>query len=454
MALQQLPQDPDTERTLLSTLCAPGAERAAQECSAVLRAEDFFTPAHRQVFTALGTVLDEGGELNSLSLRDALERSKALPRVGGLSGLHDILGAEEVSRPMALVEILMRYRRRRDLIILGSNISRQALDGADLPEAITEAAGAELTRISMRQDHGRIRHIAEVSDQALSGLSNEMNGIRTDRAWVKKWSRLNGMLGGFHPGQLIVLAARPGVGKTALALNWVLGVSEYGKTVGIFSLEMAADALWRRLAAAHAGVDLRAMVANKDAAAFQKMRRAKEELDARGIWIQDRAAITAREIQGEVDGLLARQPRLGLLVVDHLSLVSSQETANASRQTEATRIGTITRAFKLLAKDRKIPVLLLAQLNREVEARTGGKPKLSDLRDSGCVEQDADVVLFIHRPGKDPKDRSACLVVGKQREGPTGEIGMDWDGPITRFKEVEQMTKSAKGEWDEQEEWV
>jgi replicative DNA helicase len=281
-----------------------------------------------------------------------------------------------------------------------------------------------------------------------------MNGVRGNRTWMKDWPRLNGMLGGFHPGQLIVLAARPGIGKTALALNWILGAADYRRAAGIFSLEMPAERLWRRLAAAHAGIDLRALVETRDPAAFNRLGKAKLELDKRGIWIQDRAGITAREILGEVDGLLALQPDLGLLVVDHLGLISTPETARNARQNESTRIGEITRAFKILAGDRGIPVLLLTQLNREVEKRSGGKPQLSDLRDSGCVEQDADTVMFIHRKGHEPGDRSATLDIAKQREGPTGEIQMDWDSSLTRFREVERMTESSQPEVAVQEEWV
>ena len=446
MATQKYPEDTDCERSLLCTICAAGAEGAAAECSAALRSEDFVHPAHRAIFEAMGLILAERSEISITTLKDALSRTGQLNRVGGFTGLVDFLNGEEVGKPMVLVEILKRHRHRRELIRLGAQLARDAQEDAASPESLMAAAAGKLASISMRQDRQRIRHISDVSNRSLASLKDEMNGVRGNRTWVKGWSRLNHLTGGFQPGQLIVLAARPGIGKTALSLNWVLGAAEYGKSCGIFSMEMPAERLWRRLAAAHAGVDLRAMVGNRDDDAFGRMEMAHAELDKRGIWIQDRAGITAREIQGEVDGLLAIHPDLGLLVVDHLGLISTPETARNSRQNESTRIGDITRAFKILAGDRGIPVLLLTQLNRDVEKRTGGKPQLSDLRDSGCVEQDADIVMFIHRKGHEPTDHLATLDVAKHREGPTGEIPMNWDSNLTRFTELERQTEPAQAQ--------
>jgi replicative DNA helicase len=445
--VNELPQDPESERSLLATLCAAGAEQAAMECMTVLRVEDFLTPAHKAVFQALGTVLDESGELGSLAIMDALGRANALNRAGGATGLFDILGGQEVGRPMALVEVLQRHRKRRELMALGSMMSRSAFEGSDTPEQITETAGAALSRIAMRHDRSGIQHIADFSDDALASIMDEMNGVQGKASWVKGWGRLNGMIGGFQPG-LTILAARPSIGKTALALNWALGVAEYGKTVGIFSLEMKSSRLWRRLASAHAGVDIRAMIANKDKAAFNRIGEAKNELDRRGIWINDRSSITPREITGEVDGLIARQPNLGLLVVDHLGLMTSSNESKASKQNEATRIGEITRAFHNLGQDRNIPVLLLCQLNREVEKRQGGRPQLSDLRDSGRIEEDAHTVMFIHRSLKpmepnDPDTNKAELIIAKQREGPLGDISLEFNPNLTRYNEIERSTEAS-----------
>jgi replicative DNA helicase len=205
---------------------------------------------------------------------------------------------------------------------------------------------------------------------------------------------------------------------------------------------MSKEDVWKRLIAAHASVNLRAMIANRDKLAFEACARAKAELDERGIWIQDRSGISPREISGEAKGLVSRCPNLGLLVVDHLGLVSSSDSGQASRQNEATRLGDITRAFKNLAGDTKVPCLVLCQLNREVEHRQGGKPQLSDLRDSGRIEEDADIVMFIHRPTTGPNANSneATLIIAKHRNGPTGEIPLGWEPEVARYHEVERST--------------
>lgn len=443
MSTERLPEDLESERSLLATICAPGAESQASECCIVLRREDFMHPAHQAIFGALVKVLNETREVEIQLIAESLRVSGDMRRVGGFPGLMEILGAAEVRRPMALVEILQGHRRRRDLIRLGAHIQRQAQEDAETPEAIIHGAGSELSRIAQVRQSGGIQHIASFSDDAFADLTDEFNGHRGKASWVKGWSRLNGMTGGFKPGQLIVLAARPGIGKTALALNWLLGVTEYNQSAGFFSLEMPAKRLWRRLVAAHSGVDLRAMVERQDRGAYQSVGLAKAELDNRGIWIEDRSSLTPQEILAETARMLTRSHSLGLLVVDYLGLVSSGDSTKASRQTEATRIGDLTRGFKLLAGEFEVPVLLLTQMSREVEKRANGRPQLSDLRDSGCIEQDADMVMFIHRKMTGVQDPSAELILAKHREGPIGTIPIRFNPETTRYSEVERETGSG-----------
>lgn len=217
----------------------------------------------------------------------------------------------------------------------------------------------------------------------------------------------------------------------------------------MFSLEMPKAQLWERLVAAQAGVDVRAMVANQDRSAWHKIGNAKLELDERGIWIEDRSSITAQEIITETDSLLARSSNLRLLVVDYLGLVGG----GSAKASETQRLAEITRGLKVLAKDRGVPVILLCQLNREVENRANGKPRLSDLRDSGAIEQDADVVMFIHRKMTELRnEKSAELLIAKQRSGPTGSIPLLFSPELTRYEEVPQReTRDAIPEsWEAQ----
>ena len=427
-----IPEDLEAERILIATICAEGSRKAALECCGRLEVEDFMHPAHRLALQTLNKVLDEGNEPSYTVLLDAASRLGILDRMGGAHGLFDILNAAtESTHPMLLVDTLKRHRQRRNLLRLANVISTQAENPMVNPNEIIGEAGAMLSKLAQQQTHEGIRPLEHIARSAMDALEQEFAGIEVPACWLKGWSRLNHMVGGFKPGQLIVLAARPGIGKTSLALNWVLAATGYRKAAGVFSLEMAADRLWRKLVGTHARVDIRAMVQMRDQSAFAKVRQAREELDARGIWIEDRAEITPREIMGQVDGLIARQPNLGLLVVDYLGLVTSPDLGG--RKSEATRIGEITRAFKILAADRHIPVLLLAQMNREFEKRPNARPVLSDLRDSGCVEQDADVVMFIHR---NPEKTETELIIAKQREGPVGSIPLNFNPAITCYEEL------------------
>jgi replicative DNA helicase len=179
--------------------------------------------------------------------------------------------------------------------------------------------------------------------------------------------------------------------------------------------------------------------------------RSRDALLEMPIWINDQAGITVREITAMVDRHLSRSnQKLDLLIVDYLQLMTSPESSRAAKQSEAVRIGEISRGFKLLAKDHGIPVVVLSQLNREVEHRQGGRPQLSDLRDSGAIEQDADIVMFIHRKMKavmegDEEDRSAELLLAKHRNGPTGAVGLYFEGEYARYRELERTTDSEMG---------
>lgn len=436
---EKLPEDVESERELLSTICAAGSEQKAWECVSVLRRDDFVVPANRAIYAALVKVLDQQKEIEIPFLADALRQSGEIGLVGGFSGLMEILGASEVRNPMILVNILQSHRRRRQLIRLGHQIMSQAQNNASSPESIIQETGSILAKIARIKEKGGIKHVSEFSDDAFADLTDEFNGNQGKSTWVKGWSRLNKMTRGFKPGQLIILAARPGIGKTALVLNWMLGVTEYNKTAGLFSLEMKRSDLWRRLASAHSGVDINAMIETRDNNSYRQVAASKQDLDQRGIWIEDRSAMTPQEILAETSALIAKSHNLGLLVIDYLGLVSSNDTGRSSRQTETARIGELTRGFKLLAGEYDIPLIVLCQMNRKIEETTR-RPILSDLRDSGNIEQDADIVMFIHRKMSTIQDYSAELIFAKQRNGPIGIIPLRFTPETTRYQEVERNT--------------
>ena len=264
--------------------------------------------------------------------------------------------------------------------------------------------------------------------------------------------RLDRMLGGgVKPGQLIVLAARPGIGKSALAVQWCEHTARRNMRSALWSLEMGAEEIWTRLAAKQTRIQsYRLATGNLNQAEWLALEEAKENIQTLPLLINDQAEITTLGIRAQMDHALSRFGKVGLGVVDYLQLMTSMKDANRQKS-ESTRVGEITRAFKLLAKDRGVPIILLSQLNREVEKRAGGKPQLSDLRDSGSIEQDADVVLFLHRKPQNQQsdvhseasDDTAELIVAKNRNGPTGIIPLTADLANFTFYERERETGAS-----------
>ena len=444
----QLPEDVDAERSLLATCCAPGAEKDAAEIVFQLHEEDFVHPVHRSVFKALRTLIEARLEVNALTLKDVLDQDDALIKVGGFPGLVELLSAEEVGRPQILADLLQRKRKLRDLIRIGAGLARQAAAEEAPPETLIEQSAQDLFRLAQGDQKARgLEHIAVVESLAMPALLERLEG-RGSSGLHLGFPKLDHLTQGLQPGNLVILAARPGVGKTALALNWLLRSAMASRAhAAFFSLEMSAEEVFGRLLSAKARVNMKDVHAGEfDGRAEAELLKARDSLLELPIFINDRASITVPQITAMVDRHLSQaNQKLDLLIIDYLQLLSSPESSRAAKQNEAVRIGEISRGLKLLAKDRHIPVVVLSQLNREVEHRTGGRPQLSDLRDSGALEQDADIVMFIHRrtnpgPGGDEPEREAELIVAKHRNGPTGSIPLFFEGEFATYRELERRT--------------
>lgn len=437
----KLPEDLDCERTLIATICGMGAERELAECLAVLRDDDFVHPAHRVVIQAARKLSNKGLEVTPVSMLDAMPAGDKA-RAGGFSGIVELLQGSDVAKPMVLVEILGRHRKLRELIKLGATLVREA-QGGDMPEAIADRAAGDLSDIAVNRTHTGLIKAGDCAMEVLADLgSDKAPGFRTG------FTRLDDVTQGFQPGQIIILAARPGIGKTALALNWTLNIAKQGP-VFFFSLEMGRKELMRRMAC-NVGSVSQKVVKERKLTDFQHELYAKAMLQVASlpIMIDDSASTTAGEIRSHV---LRHSTRMGeapaLVVVDHIGLVPSHGATNG--KSEALRIGEISRSMKILAKEAQCPIVILSQLNREVE-KADRKPILSDLRDSGCLEQDADIVMFIHRkpkpqmPGGEP-DRSASLIISKHRDGELAEIQMEFQGGYCRYEESAQRETEVFG---------
>jgi replicative DNA helicase len=451
LAPERLPEDTDAERSLLATLCAPGAEPMAADIAFTLEEEDFVHPAHRAIFKALRALLQARLEVNALTLKDVLDQEGALSAVGGYPGLVELLSAEEVGRPQVLADLLRRKHRQRQLIRLGAQLARQAANEESPPESLVEQAAQDLFRLAQGDARAKgLEHIKSIADQAIEGLVDRIEGRGAPGLRVG-FPRLDAITQGFQPGNLVILAARPGIGKTSLALNWLLrSALHQGAHTAFFSLEMSAEEVFMRLLSAHARVNMKSVLAGAfDATTEARLYASRDELISLPVFINDQASITVPQITAQIDRhLSAVNSKLDLVIIDYLQLLSSPEGSRAAKQSEAVRIGEISRGLKLLAKDRGLPVVVLSQLNREVEHRTGGRPQLSDLRDSGALEQDADIVAFIHRRSAQGQvdaepERTAELIVAKHRNGPTGSIPLYFEGEYATYREMERVAESS-----------
>jgi len=439
---ERLPEDLDAEKSLLATCCAPGMSDVAREVAFRLSEADFVHPAHREIFRAMVKLLEDSLEVGPIMLKNAMD-PKALERIGDLVGIGEVLMSDQVGDPNILADILINKRKHRELIHLGARLARQAAEEESDPDTLVQEAGTDLYRIAQSHDRRGLQHIADVFHETYQELLDRLEGRGSSGQRVG-FGRLDDITQGFQPGNLIVLAARPSLGKTSLALNWLLLASRKGAHAAFFSLEMSREEVRDRLISAHAQLDLKTVARGQITEdIYSQWMGARDELAQLPIYICDKAAITVREIAALIDKQSTQGTQLDLVIIDYLQLISSPQDSRASRQTEAVRIGEISRSLKILAKERNIPLIVLSQLNREIEHRQTGRPQLSDLRDSGAIEQDADMVMFIHKKiakgmEDDPQYRDKIeLIIAKHRNGPTGMVPLAFLPEYTLFREIE-----------------
>jgi len=449
---ERLPEDIDAERSFLATCCAPGAGFVASEAVFALAEDDFVHPAHRAVFRALKTLIEAQVEVNSLTLKDALDQDDSLNKVGGYPGLVELLAGEDVERPQVLADVIRRKAKLRRLVHLGAQLVRQAAEEDEAPEVLVDQTAQSLFHLAQGDAKAKgLLSIQSVADDAMERLAERMEGRLSPGVRVG-FSRFDELTQGFQPGNLIVLAARPGIGKTALALNWILRAAQErdgrpGHCGAFFSLEMSHEEVFMRLLSAKSQTNMKDLQSGRAAGRLEHVMKTRDELVQMPLFICDQASITVPQIQNMIvkQGSQSNR-RVEFVIIDYLQLLSSPEGSRGSKQNESVRIGEISRGLKLMAKDFGIPVVVLSQLNREVEHRTGGRPQLSDLRDSGAIEQDADMVAFIHRKmlpsATEEPDDSAELVVAKHRNGPTAIIQLHFQGEFAMYREMVRETAS------------
>lgn len=395
-----------------------------------LVAEDFYKDSHRKIYQACNELYEAAQPIDVVSLTNRLKEKKQLEALGSEAAVaHFATVVPTAGNVTHYGHIVQKYATLRRLITAASTINDLGFEeAADIETTLDEA---ERLLFSVSREY-RFQHFTKVADaleEAFERIDKLQKGAKELRGVKTGFPALDRQLAGWQKSDLIILAARPSMGKTTLALDFARHASLAGVPVGIFSLEMSKEQLVDRLMAAHAHVDLWRMRTGKlqtegEFDDFSRLGHAMGELSEAPLYIDDQASNNVMGMRTMARRLQAEHG-LGLLIVDYLQLMESSRYSDNRVQ----EVSDISRSLKKLAIELNIPIIALSQLSRAVEMRASQRPKLSDLRESGSLEQDSDIVMFIHRPGADDPDSAEktdvhdiSLLIEKHRNGPTGEI--------------------------------
>ncbi len=432
------PHSEEAELAVLGSMLS--SKEAVSKSIQWLTPDVFYKDAHGKIFSAMELLFDKGEPVDTVSVIDLLKKNKELESVGGT---YFVTGLVESVPTAAHVEryskIVMEKALLRSLITLSHSIAKEAYEDSQDVADILDTVEQSIFSITQNRLKGGFTQINDIVVAALEKLEL----IRASGGSVigvpSGLLDLDDITSGFQEGDLIIIAGRPGMGKTALALSMIRNAAlEADVGVGMFSLEMANHQLAMRLLCAEARVDSHFVRTGKlPAKLWKNLGLSAGDLEKAPIYLDDSPALTVLELRAKARRLKAEH-NIGMIVVDYLQLMQGPRGVE-NRQHE---ISVISRSLKALAKELSIPVVALSQLSRAVEQRADRKPQLSDLRESGAIEQDADVVIFLYRPWvysqEDEDEGKAEIIVAKQRNGPTGHISASFISKYARFENLSQ----------------
>ena len=451
---QQIPHDSEAEKAVLGAVFLD--PEAIIDASDVLQPDDFYEHANRIVFQAMLNISDREEVIDPVTLQDELKKNNQVDDIGGIAYVTELSMATPTAAHVTYyAKIVKRKAILRNLISTSQRIIQNAIEGSDDVTDILDDAESQIMGVSQDNASGRFKSIHDVLNTAME----EINSIPDDGNMVtglpSGFSELDKMTTGFHDDELIILAARPGVGKTAFALNVAQFVGlKTDKTVAMFSLEMGAEQLVQRMLASEGLIDSQHLRTGQlTDEEWRKLVVAAGSLDNTSIYIDDTPGIKMSEIRAKARRLAKEKGNLGLIVIDYLQLIEGPRSE--SRQQE---VSAISRQLKKLAKELHIPVIALSQLSRSVEQRQDKRPVLSDIRESGSIEQDADIVAFLYRDDyyRDERDEDdegeveaeadngeVEVIIEKNRSGTRGTVKLMFSKPYNRFSNLDYTHSEA-----------
>lgn len=437
----RIPYSMEAEKAVLGAIILDPDQ--IRELANSLRADDFYVDNHKKIYEAMQELFLESKSIDPVTLVEMLVHSGTYNEAGGkeyVAALAD--SVPEISNVKDYAKIIRDKAMLRRLIGASEEISEMAYAAEGEVETIVDRAEQKIFDIAQGVNDKSFVHIKDVlveNYQHLQLLIDDKNAAMGTPTYFKA---IDNYLIGMGEMDLVLVGARPGMGKTSFCLNIATNVAtKTKKTVAIFSLEMSASQLVMRMLSSEAMIDsYKLRTADLDDKDWEHLGQAATVLSQTDILIDDTSGITATGMKAK----LRRVKNLGLVIIDYLQLMQSDKHSDNRVQ----EIGDISRALKLMAKDLKVPVITCAQLNRGTEGRTDKTPMLSDLRDSGAIEQDADIVMFLYRDSyyeNDPsKDNVASCVIAKNRHGSTGKANLGWYGQFTKFTELDTEHTEAR----------
>jgi len=429
------PHDLEAERSVLSAMLLD--PRAYHDVYGEVKPEDFYHPAHQILYQSMIMIHDEGRPVDLITLSEYLTAQKTFDAAGGQVYLAEVADfAATAANVEHHAKIVHDKAVKRRLIGVATEIVESGYDESHNAQTLIDFAESRIFDVSKAQSRSTFQSVHDEMPgtfdyvEAIMNRGGDLTGLPTG------FHDLDQMTGGLQPGELIVIAARPSMGKTAFALNIMRNASvEHGRKSAIFSLEMTTRSLIIRLLSSEAAINFSSLRKGfLPMSDYRRLQQAADKLSGADLWIDDSGAATILEIKAKSRRLKAEHG-LDLVVVDYLQLAHG----DGRRERKDLEIAEISQGLKALSKELEIPVIALSQLNRGPEQRDPDKrrPMMGDLRESGAIEQDADVVAFIYRDvvyNKETEDpRKAEIIIEKQRNGPTGTVALDFEGEYARF---------------------
>lgn len=436
------PHSIEAEQSVLGALMLD--KEAVIRVADILRKEDFYKDAHGIIYQAMLDLYEEREPIDVLSVSNKLEEKKLLDVVGGSGYLASLVSqTPSAQNILHYARLTQKKSTLRKLIAVANQIGELGYKESENLQDILDEAEQKLFKISQKYIKKEFVPIKSVLEEAFNRIDELHKSGHDLRGVPSGFSDIDNILAGFQRSDLVILAARPSIGKTTLALDFARLVGKISKVpVGIFSLEMSSDQLVDRMIAAEAGIDLWKLRTGKlktgpDSDDFQKIGVAMGTLSEAPIFIDDTSSANIMQLRTLARRLQAEH-NLGMIIIDYLQLMEGR-----SKENRVQEISEISRGLKNLAKELNIPILALSQLSRGVENRTDQIPKLSDLRESGSIEQDADVVMFLYREDRykpdSPNKGIVELIIAKHRNGPLGKVPLFFDEASTTFRQLEKV---------------